>query len=54
MEANALKEQQAHSPGQSEATPWVVGTYKKTPCKGKSIKSVVMTTNKYIYGTVIM
>ena len=28
MEANALKGQQAHSPGQSEATPQVVGTYK--------------------------
>ena len=28
MEAKALKGQQTHSPGQSEATPQVVGTYK--------------------------
>ena len=26
---NALKGQQAHSPGQSEATPWVMGTQRK-------------------------
>ena len=51
MEKNALKGQQAHSPGRSDT----LGSrdIQKTPCKGKSIKSVVMTTNKYIYGTVI-
>ena len=37
MEKNALKGQQAHSPGQSEATPWVAGTYKKRPVRAKAL-----------------